>query len=321
MFKNKSSNKLIKGKANPWLFVLVFTTVLVAPAGILTKLLCTELEPFVIATLRAFVTAIVLLPVLIKYFKQHKKVLKKKLKWILLFGALATPASPAYIAAISMTEVSFVAIMDLLTPILFVIISTLATKDKLTRNAFIGILFAMLGGSIILLLPMIFNWSGVSGFGLIPVLLIAVYMLVDAGRPVVLRKLNTGGLSLMPILAIFYCQTLIVSSVLALTVHGPESFTAVTTLPSWGWAIILFQALFFSVAVSWLNTKAYENLGTATTASINYLYYALAIALPLILLGEKLPLEVIIGGTFVIIGIIFVRRHPHKHVHHTRGHV
>ena len=221
---------------------------------------------------------------------------------------------PAYMTALSMTSVSFIAIMDLLTPILFVIISTLVTKDKLTHNAFIGILFAVLGGSVILLLPVIFNWSGVTGFGLVPALLLFVHMMTTAGSPVILRKLNTGGLPLMPILAIFLTEAFIFSSILALVMHGPESFTTLATMPTWCWIILPFQAIIITIIFRWLNTKSYENLGTATTASIDYLYYALAIGMPLVLLGEELPAEVFVGGLLIIIGIVFVRRHPHPHI-------
>lgn len=322
MFRKKVRSIFIRDdKVNPWLWVLIFTTLLATPAGVLNKLMCAELDPFVIITVRYFLVSVILLPLLFKHLEQYKEAIKKQLKWIILFGALAALGAPAYIMAMSMTNASFIAIMDLLTPVIFVIISTLVTRDKLTRNAFIGILFAVLGGSIILLLPIIFNWSGVAGFGLVPVLLILAYMITDAGFPVVLRKLDTKGLPLMLILAIVFSETFIISIILALTVHGPESFTALTTLPPWGWAIFLFQAVALSIAFRWFNTKAYEHLGTATTASVNYLYYALAISLPLILLGEQLPLEVIIGGIFIVIGIIFVRHHPHSHLHRTHGHM
>jgi drug/metabolite transporter (DMT)-like permease len=307
--------------ANPWLFVLIFTTILAAPAGILNKLLSTELDPLVITTVRYGLVAAILLPFLFKNLKQYKTALAKKLKIILLSGAFFALGAPAYVTAVSMVNVSFIAILDMLTPILFVIISTLVTKDKLTRNAFIGILFAILGGSIILVLPMFFDISSMTGIALLPLLLIILYMLTDATFPVMLRKLNTGGLPLMPMLAIFFSETFVISAILALTVHGPQSFTALTNLPIWGWVALLFMSVGLSVAFRWLNTKSYEHLGTATTASVNYLYYALAIGLPLVLLGEEMPFEVVIGGVFIVIGIIFVRRHPHPHLHRPHSHM
>jgi drug/metabolite transporter (DMT)-like permease len=194
------------------------------------------------------------------------------------------------------------------------------TKDKLTKNAFVGVLFAILGGSVILILPMFFDWPGMTGMGLVPLLLVILFMLTDATFPVALRKLNKE-LPLMLLLAIFFSVTFVVSIILALTVHGPQSFAGLANLPMWGWLIAVFLAFGLSVAFRWLNTKAYEHLGTAATASVNYLHYALAIGLPLALLGEELPLEVIIGGIFIVIGIIFVRHRPHPHVHHTNSHM
>ena len=301
--------------------MLIATTILAAPNGILSKTLCTQLDPLVITTTRYFLVSIVLLPVLVGYIKRHSKVFKKKLKWLLPLGALNALGAPAYTIAISMTNVSFVAIMDLLTPILFVIISTLVTKDKLTRSAFAGVLFAVLGGSIILVLPTIFNWPTATGFGLVPVMLVLVYMITDAEMPVALRKLDTRELPLMPILAVFFGETFIIAAGLTLVLHGTTPFASLMTLPLWGWAILLFQAIGLSVAFRWLNTKSYEHLGTATAASVNYLYYALAIGLPLLLLGENLPLEVVIGGIFIVIGIYFVRHRTQLHRRYTQRHV
>jgi len=315
MFKSRARKIFAHDDVNPWLLVLIFTTVLSSPVGVLNKLLLTALDPFVITTVRYFIVVLVLLPISIRYFRRYKEALKKKLKWILFFGAIASLGVPAHMVALSMTSVSFIAILDLLVPILFVIISTLATKDKLSRNAFVGISFALLGGSVMLLLPAIFNWPGVNGFGLLPVLLMAISMIIAASSPVVLRKLNTNDLPLVPILTIFYMVAFVISGILSLTVHGPGSFESLITLPSWAWIIVFSQAVLLSAIFRWLNIKAYENLGTATTASVDYLYYALAVCLPLLLLGERLPPEVIIGGLLIVVGIVFVRRHPHKRMH------
>jgi drug/metabolite transporter (DMT)-like permease len=317
MFKrivSRFSSLLIRENINPWLFVLLLATILAAPSGTLSRLLCNELSPYAIVSVRYAVVALVLVPTFIRYYKKYKGIIKKHFKKIILVGFLASFGAPAFYMAVSLSSASFVAVIDLLTPILFIIISTIATKDKFSRNAIVGILLAVFGGSIILILPLIFNWSFMA-VNLAAVLCMLVFIVIDASWPVALRKLNTAGVPLIMILAITFVETFIVSTILALTVEGPAIYTPLVTLPIWGWAIILFQAIGLSIAFRWLNTKAYEHLGTATTASVSYLYYALSIGLPLLLLGEELPAEILIGGVFIIIGIIFVRRHPHFHIH------
>jgi drug/metabolite transporter (DMT)-like permease len=322
MFRGKLgriSGFLGREDVNPWLLVLILATLLSAPAGTLTRMLTGELNPFVIASVRYAIVSLVLVPIFIKNFRKYKAIIRKNWKPIVIFGFLASFGAPAYMLAIASSSASFVAILDLLTPIMFIIVSTLVTRDKFSRNAVIGILFAVLGGSVILLMPLIFDWSFMN-VGWAAVAAMLVFIVIDAGWPVVLRKVNSNGVPLVMILAIAFFETFVVSTGFALASGGVGVYEGLVELPLWGWASLVFKALVLSIAVRWLNTKAYERLGTATTASVSYLHYALGIGLPILLLGEKVPVEILVGAVLIVTGIIFVRRHPHLRVHRPGGH-
>jgi drug/metabolite transporter (DMT)-like permease len=126
----------------------------------------------------------------------------------------------------------------------------------------------------------------------------------------------------VPILAVGYI----------LTRGGDAMIANVTTLPGEVWLIAAYSALIVTFISRGIALKCYEHTGASVKGGLLYLETLLAIALPLIILGEHLSIEMISGAMLILVGVFLAesggkhhllklgfRWHPHHFHHHGRG--
>lgn len=306
MKKNKQQLKI------NWLFVAVLAMLIILPGSIFLKLVSNEINPYLVTALRYLMVGIVTLPFIIKAFRDHGKLMLEKLPIILIVTLLTCASGPFHVAAIAYSSVSFVEILNLSAPIVFAIVSVLITRDKMSRYATTGLLFAILGGIVIVVLPLLLGSGAVFEYGWQPIVLQGIVIIQAAFVPVYLRKMNEQGLPMTALLGISFIGAFLVSLLLAIMDGGADALSEASSLSVSGWIMIAYLAIVVSIISRVARTKAYMHIGTASHASLEYLYYLLAIVMPLILLGETLSWELVLGAILIIIGIIFTRKHPTK---------
>jgi drug/metabolite transporter (DMT)-like permease len=190
----------------------------------------------------------------------------------------------------------------------------LLTKDKITKNSVVGILFAVLGGSIVILLPVLLN-SSVGFFGFGPLIILAFYVLLHSAFPVVVRRENESGVPLIMVLAIQYLFGAIASVAWASLTVGERIFGEIAEMSLVDWLLILYLSVGFCIILRQISLKAYEKTGTSTTVAVNYLGQVLCVIFPVLVIGEDLSWEMILGAVLIMIGIILTRRHHDKRNH------
>lgn len=315
----------IKTKIN-WLLVGILMLFVILPGGIFLKLTSSEINPYLVAVLRYGIIIIAMLPFMINAFREHSKLLRKKLHIIIPVILLTCTGGPFHVMAIASSSVSLVEIMNLAAPIVFAIISIMFTTDKVSRHAVIGLLFAVLGGLLIIIWPLFSGEGAALMFGWQPILLQGIVIVQASIYTVFLRKMNEAGIPLTSLVGLSFVAAFLVSIPMAIMDGGPGVFSEISNLSAGGWAMIIYLAIVISVVARIIRTKAYENIGTATHASLEYLYCFMAIVAPLFILGEALSIELIIGALLIIIGIVFTRKHmqsksgnsTHEHAVHAR---
>lgn len=300
-----------------WLLVAILALLIVLPGSIFLKLVSEEINPYLVTTLRYAMVGVITLPFIIKAFKDHGKLMLKKMPIILVVTLLTCASGPFHAAAIAYSSVSFVEIMNLSAPIVFAIVSILITRDKISKYATTGLLFAVLGGIVIVIIPLLLGDGAITVFGWQPVVLQGIVIVQAAFIPVFLRKMNEEGLPITALLGISFIGAFLISIPLAIFDGGPAVFSEISNLSIWGWIMIIYMAVIISILSRVVRTKAYMHIGTASYASLEYLYYFLAIISPLLLLGESLSWELVVGAILIIIGIIFTRKHSTKKSHMT----
>jgi drug/metabolite transporter (DMT)-like permease len=303
-------------KAAPWLFVYLVMEVLTAVNLTMIRALSPQIGGENIAALRYGLAVIILLPFAIKVWRKHARAIRRNFWKMLLIGIPFAFGAPLINLATQYSSASFVAILAMLVPVVFAIISVAATHDRVSRSALTGILFAILGGMIVIILPLVLQ-DNVGWYGWLPLIFIGIYILIEAALPVYLRKSDEAGLPLPVVMITQFALVAVVSLVMSLIMNDGvgELVREVRGLSLSGWGMILYLALIVTVISRWLTTKAQENIGTATSTTIMYLYQVLAVAAPVLILHENLSPEMIAGAGLIIVGIWLTRKH---HRHHPR---
>ncbi|MDR1300653.1 MAG: DMT family transporter [Candidatus Nomurabacteria bacterium] len=298
-----------------WVALAVLVMIAVVPNGTFTKLASFELDALTISALRYTMASLLLLPVFIINLKKHGRAVRKRLRFMILMSLPFSLGASLFTMALSLTSVSFVSILDLFSPIVFVIFSALIVKDRITRHAIAGMMLAVLGAVVIVVLPMVIGSGAVIEFGWLPLLLMMGFIIIEGTYPVYLRKVNETGVPIFSVTFIGFVWVAITSTIATFFVHGADSFAKIGELSPTGWLVIAYGAIMISIIARAANIKIYEKIGTATTAAISYLYYFLAILLPVLIFHENLSWEMFVGAALVIAGIFVTRRHPHKYKH------
>ena len=184
------------------------------------------------------------------------------------------------------------------------IISTLVTRDRFSRNKVMGFLFAVLGGLVMVLLPNLNNNTNMN-FGIVPVILMLIHVVCANIVSVIFRKENERG---TPILAVFAPIHFVWAIVGATTASISGDIGQIHDLTINNLLFLTYLGIIISVAYNAIFTKYYERAGTTSAATIEYLKKSLTILTPMIILGEMLSWEIALGAAFIVTGVIFTRQ-------------
>jgi drug/metabolite transporter (DMT)-like permease len=307
-----------KTNSGIWVVLSVLVGLAMVPNGTAVKVLSDTIDPATLSLVRYGSVAIILMTIFFIMLPKHKKAIKRHWWKILLSALPFSLGGLLYATAIAESSASFVSVLLLLTPIIFGIFSTMFTRDKVTRSSVAGMLLAILGGVMVILVPVLMG-SQVGFYGIVPLILVGVYILLHAAYPVVVRRENESGVPLVMVLALQYTVGAIATSTVAIVKLGGGVLDGVDQMSLVDWLLMAYLVVGFCVLLRPLSVKAYEKTGTSTSVAMNYLGQVLAVIFPVLVIGEQLTVEMAVGGALIIIGIILTRRHHVKHNPH-RGH-
>lgn len=302
--------KLKSKISHKWFLVGLLSVFLAAPNSTFTKFGTDSVNPILYVGLRFFVIGIVTLPFVIK---AKDNLTRSNVKHTLISAVGMTVAVTSYVGAISLSQASYVSIITLITPIFFIIFSNKLTGEKISRRAIFGITLAMLGAMIVVLLPIAIRQSGDFVFYPLATLLALINTIAFPITIIYYRKANDEG---VPIMALMNISAWVVTFISVLILFFMTIFLG-TTFDSPDKPAII--AVFYSaIAVALLSRamgiKSYEFIGAVRTSALAYLETFLAILIPILVLGEKLSIEMIIGGIVILMGVFVVEHH--KSIHH-----
>jgi drug/metabolite transporter (DMT)-like permease len=304
--------KKIKQKymKHTWFLIALLAALLSAPNGTFIKVASESLDPLTLNALRFGLIAVVTIPYIIYMYKKFNK---KNFRYSIYMGICMTIAALSYSAAIQLSQASYVSIIALSMPIVFIVYSILMTGEKIKARSFFGIALAVTGAFLVVALPIIMN----GGLGAEFSPLATIFAVIDCfAFPLAIifsRKANENGL---PIMASFGVSAIVVASVcalLAIVFVGPIGFAAASS-PTVVVAIV-YSAIFVALIARMLNVASYERIGSAAVSGLSYVESLLSILIPLIVLHESISIEILLGGVLILAGVYFVET-----VHHSRLH-
>ena len=300
-----------------WHLIALVPVMIAVPNGMLVKIIGAEIDPAWINVLRFSIIGIVLLPVLIKTIPLMTK---KNMKYAILQGVMYSIAVTGYVFAISLSQASYVSVINLGIPILLMIYSVYLTREKITRNAMVGISIAALGAFAIIGFPLLVGQGFSSDFNPLATILalfnIAAYPLAI----IFSRKATDNGLPITASFGVSALVTLAVSAVVALVFGGAFPLAEIIAQPSI-LLMIAYTALAVSLLARILTVLSYKHLGSAVTGGLYYVEGFASILLPILVLGEHMTSEMLAGGILILLGVLVAETHRHPVVRDERQHV
>lgn len=293
--KQKTKNSKIV-----WYVLAAMAVLLAAPNGTVIKSVLETVDPVWFNVLRFTVIACVMLPVLIV---GCKRITKRNIQYALLSGIFYAISVTGYTTAISLSQASYVAIINLGIPILLMLFSVYLTKERVSRRSFIGITVAALGASTVVALPVAV--SGQTGPD-ISVTATALAVMNSIAFPLMViysRKASQSGLSLWFTLGVAAIVVAAASLCVALAVGVSAPSLEILLRPSI-FGSVLFSAVAVSLLARLITIITYQRIGSAPTAGFQYTEVFLAILIPVMVLGERLTAEMVVGGILILVGLL-----------------
>lgn len=309
-----SRNKKYSVKKHFWTWVALISLALASPNVMIIRMFVSEsVDPFFWVLVRSFTVAIVCLPLLIIW--RNKLANPKILRAVLLSGLMMTVAIIAHTKAIELSSASYVAVIALAYPIFLVTISAWMFKERITRRALAGIGLGALGGVALVLLPLAAS-AGSIEFNLPATILGIVNLLGFTLATANMRRLSEQKVPLVLQIGVSSVIMMLVAGFLVVTygVQPPEEVGLDF------WLAAIYSGIGVMLLIRWASTAAYSHVGGVVMGAFNYVEVFLAILLPVFILGEKLSISMVIGGTLIVAGVYLLEHHKNpahlNHRHH-----
>lgn len=290
---------------NYWLGVLLFGIIISVPEGTLIRMASRSLDASVITMLRYTVAGLIGLPFVVIAYRK-KQITAKHIGYMML---LAIPLSVDPLVTqyvIATTSASFFAVLSLLTPVVFVIISALVTKDQLRRDQIIGFLLAVLGGMVMVALP--YGGEAVVSYGLAPFILMLIQAICVSLAAIYWRHENQRGTPMIAILGIFYFVWALVATI-GVVVSGKVAQLGHITYGNV--LTVIYLGLIASIVYNTIFTGFYRRVGTTTAATMKYFKESLTVIVPILVLGEVISWQIALGALLIALGSVVVhKKHP-----------
>ena len=86
---------------------------------------------------------------------------------------------------------------------------------------------------------------------------------------------------------------------------------------------ILYSGIIVAFVSRDFGIRSYEHLGAGVSSALGYAENMLSVAIPVVLLGERLSIELIVGGAPILLGVYITVHHRaahHRDMHLLRNH-
>jgi drug/metabolite transporter (DMT)-like permease len=253
-------------------------------------------------------------------FKHTKSINRVNLKYAILMGVNLALAVFCYSWAIRLSQASYVAIIMLISPIIFVIVSVLVDKGRLEPKSIAGLSLAVTGSMLIFILPIAIKQNSEFNFYGTATMLLIAQSVFNSGIIITGKKADLAGMNMICLIAI--------SSLVCLSIFGVLSFRSLAGGLDQLKDIRLFYGAAFSgliigFALRPVDIRVYEKLGPSVIAVLNYLSILASIVVPIVALGEKISQEMVIGASLIMLGVYVAEHHKsksHKYFHIFKHH-
>lgn len=208
----------------------------------------------------------------------------------LLLGAIGYVAQALfYYLALVYTTVSVAALIFYIYPALVVVGSVLVFKEVMTLQKVIALVFALVGAAVVSLGQLDANLLG-AGFSLASSISYTIYILVNARVAQPGKGIQAAAFIILGATIVFGCMNLVVGFTPPAT---PQGYVAIAIIGAISTAFAFWSFL-----------TGLEIIGPSATSIISTLEPVTAVVSSVLILGEPLTPNIVIGGIFVIAALL-----------------
>ncbi|MDG5790037.1 DMT family transporter [Evansella sp. AB-P1] len=294
---NQFINKI---QSLPYL-LLVLATFFWGTNFVFSRMIVEEIPPFQLSVMRWVIAAIVFLPFVFKELKHSKEIMKKNWK-SLFFMALTGIAgfnTLLYIAMQYTTSIN-ASLVNSTTPLLIVLLSVIFLKEKLipmqyigVAVSFIGVFIVITGGNLNAIMTLSINPGDIIVVG--AVILWGIYSVLMKKYGVHLPKKSTF------IITIYVGIIVLIPFALFERTYAPISLSTVPTEALLG---VVYLGIFPSIISFICWNEGVMQIGPGRASSYLYLIVFFTTVLAVLFGGETLGFTQVIGGLFILSGVI-----------------
>ncbi len=282
----------------------MLSVLIAAPSTTMIRSVYSELGSTSFTFLKFLMMFVAFAPLVAIFIVKKHNIWRKNLKYLLISSASTAVSVLVAYKAIELSTASYASIIGLLSPIMLVIVSSRLIKEKVGRRAVAGITLAAVGGVLVVALPAIMQGSVGSIFYPTATILMFINCITYPISVVYQRKANEGGVPFTVNAGFMAMVTLLFTLILAIFNNELYDILPQAINLSWqGWLAVAYTCFVVTFVARSLWIKAYENVGAASVGGLSYLQTLLGIALPIVILGEHLSLELIIGAILILLGL------------------
>ncbi len=287
--------------------LLVFATFFWGTNFVFSRMIVEEVPPFQLSVMRWIIASLVFLPFVYKELKQNKEILIKNWKALLFLAAtgIAGFNTLLYIAIQYTTSIN-ASLVNSTAPLLIVLLSVFFLKEKMLKIqyvgvvvSFIGVFFIITGGSIETLLTLTINPGDL--VVLAAVIMWSIYSVLMKKFGVDLPKKSTF------IITMYIGILILIPFALFERTYQP---VALTSLPAEAILGIVYLGIFPSIISFICWNEGVMQVGPGKASNYLHLIVLFTTVLAVTFGGEMLLVTQIIGGFFILSGVI-VASNPH----------
>ncbi|MDQ5970097.1 MAG: hypothetical protein QG593_614 [Patescibacteria group bacterium] len=304
-------------KKYKWFLVGLLACLITTPNNTVMKFSSQEISPNMFNIIRFGFVAAFTLPLLVRHIRRLKGI---ALKYSIISAVFMCVAVIVWPWAIAKSTASYASVLTLLSPVIFIILSVKIDRQSLNRRSLAGISLAATGAFLIVAIPILINQPN-SQFVFYPfaTLLIAINLIVFPLAVIYMKKAHQAGVPLVSVISLTSWITLFVTIALMALLNEKIILGMVT---SSNILAPLYSGFVVGLMARFLNVISYEKIGSVATSALGYVEVLGAVLLPVIILGETLSWEMVVGGVLILLGVYFVEHHKSSHhkFHHSLKH-
>lgn len=303
-----------KKYSHRWFLLGLLGVLIAAPNATVIKYAVDVVSPLQYNALRFFVVALLTTPPLVTALK---RLTRYNLSQSLQAGFFMSIAVVSYVTSIKLSQASYVSIITLVTPIVFILFSTRINGEKINRRAMAGVTLAAIGAMVIVMLPLAIRQSGEFVFYPLATVFALINSVSYALAIIKLKTANEAGVPLPALLSISSWVVALTSAVMfsVAVTQGTE----ISPLNSRLLLGVFYSGVAVALIARLMTVSSYEHIGSVRTSALAYVETLVAIIVPVIILHEQLSIEMIVGGILILLGV-YVAEH-HKSAHHKHHHI